>query len=116
MKKTLYAFIGILLMLAACSTAVKLVQPTQSDVDRGVQKYSNLTLADLNQGKAIYEKECNLCHGLKNPASQSEEKWKKIVPKMVEKVNKKKGTTAIDKKSEEILLQYLITMSTAPAN
>lgn len=101
-------------MLAACST-VKLVQPTQSDVERGVQKYSNLTLADLNQGKAIYERECGLCHGLKNPTSQSEEKWKKIVPKMVVKTNNKKGKIAIDEKSEEILLQYLITMSSAPA-
>jgi cytochrome c len=114
MKKTLYVLIGLLLMLAACST-VKLVQPTQTDVDRGVQKYSNLTLADLNQGKTIYEKECALCHGLKNPASKNEEKWKKIVPDMVQKVNKKKGKVAIDTKSEEILLQYLITMSTAPA-
>jgi len=113
MKKTLYAFVGLLMVLAACST-VKLVQPTQADADRGVQKYSNLTLADLNQGKTIYEQECALCHGLKNPASKNEDQWKKIVPNMVEKVNKKKGKVAIDQKSEEILLQYLITMSTVP--
>ena len=113
MKKTLYVIVGLLLVLAACST-VKLVQPTQSDVDRGVQKYSNLTLADLNQGKAMYERECGLCHGLKNPASRNEAQWKKIVPKMVVKTNNKKQKIVIDEKSEEILLQYLITMSTAP--
>jgi len=114
MKKTLYVFIGFLLVMAACSTT-KLVQPTQADVDRGVQKYSSLTLADLNQGKAIYERECNLCHGLKNPGSKNEDQWKKIVPKMVQKANSKKGKIAIDQKTEETLLQYLITMCTAPA-
>ncbi len=113
MKKTLYAFVGLLMVLAACST-VKLVQPTQADAERGAQKFSNLTLADLSQGKATYEQNCNLCHGLKNPASKNEDQWKKIVPNMVAKVNKKKGKVAIDQKSEEILFQYLITMSTAP--
>lgn len=113
MKRSFVAIVGFMLILAACGS-VKLIQPSQADVDRGTQKYSNLTLADLNQGKAIYERECNLCHGLKAPVSKNEDQWKKIVPKMVQKVNRKKGSIAIDPKSEEILLQYLITMSTAP--
>jgi cytochrome c5 len=113
MKRSFVAIVGFMLILAACGST-KLIQPSQADVDRGAQKFSKLTLADLNQGKTIFEQNCNLCHGLKNPTSKNEDQWKKIVPKMVQKVNNKKGNAGIDKKSEEILLQYLITMSTAP--
>lgn len=114
MKKA-HLIIIATLILAACGTT-RLIQPTQADAERGAQKYSNLTLADLNQGKAIFEQNCSLCHGLKKPASRNEEQWNKIVPNMTAKVNKKKGAETIDSHSQDILLRYLITMSMARAH
>jgi mono/diheme cytochrome c family protein len=98
------------LILAACGTT-RLIQPTQADAERGAQKYSNLTLADLNQGKAIFEQNCGLCHGLKKPASRNEDQWNKIVPNMSARVNKKKGEGTLNSEKQEILLRYLVTMS-----
>ena len=99
-----------LLIITACS--VKLMTPIQSDVDRVSHKFPGYSLAELEQGKANYENKCTMCHGLKNPKSESEEEWRKIVPNMVKAANKK--TETIDPKTEESILKYVITMSSAP--
>lgn len=110
MKRTI--FISIVALFTGCASA-KLLTPSQSDVDRVQSKFSNYTLAELNQGKALFEQHCGSCHGLKNPSSRTEERWRKIVPKMSEKVNKKEHNV-LDANAQDKLLKYLITMSTAP--
>jgi len=102
-------FIVIAVLLAGCFSA-KLVTPTQSDVDRVTAKFSDYSLVELNNGKMLYEKNCGTCHGLKSPTSETEENWKKIVPSMSKKVNKK--SIVLDDKAQESILRYLITMST----
>jgi cytochrome c2 len=109
MKKYLL-IIGVIL-LAACKST-KLLTPSQSDVDRVSSRYPGYTLAELNHGKAIFTQYCGQCHKLKKPESRTEEQWKTIVPRMVAKVNKKEKD-AIDADEEEVLLKYLVTMSTA---
>jgi hypothetical protein len=106
-------FILILLtVFTACS--VKLIAPVQSDVDRVSSKYPGYNLAELNEGKALFQQTCNRCHRLKNPVSRDEDKWKEIVPKMIKKLNKKEGKEVIDEKQQESILRYLVTMSSAP--
>lgn len=107
------------LILSLCvfvlfSCSAKLLAPTQADAERGMTKYEGLTLASLNEGKALFEQNCSKCHGLKSPTSRNEEKWNKIVPIMVKKVNKKAGKEEIDAAEEQLILKYLVTMSTAP--
>lgn len=109
MKKI--SIISVLVILCSCSA--KLITPTQSDVDKVSSTYPGYTLADLNQGKTIYEQNCKKCHGLKKPSSQSEADWNEVVPDMVAKANKKAKKTVIDAKAQEQLLKYLLTMSTA---
>ena len=109
MKKSFLALVSLVLI----SCAVKLVTPTQTDVERVQSKYPNYTLEELNQGKAMYEKHCAECHKLKNPTKFSEEKWKKIVPEMVEKANKKHPNN-IDAQTEDLILKYVITMNGHP--
>ena len=109
MKKSFYLF--LIIAFTACS--VKLIPPSQSDVDRVSAKYPGYTLAELNDGKSLFEQTCNKCHRLKNPSSRNEDKWKKIVPKMIAKLNKKEGEEVIDDKQQESILRYLITMSSA---
>jgi len=98
--------------LTAC-TAIKLLTPTQTDADRGTQKFKGYTLVDLNQGKSLFETKCTVCHKAKNPASKSEDEWKEIVPKMAAR-SKNRGKGEIDAQSQELILKYLITMSSAP--
>jgi len=109
MKKAYLIIIGTI-MLVACGTT-KLIQPTQADAERGGQKFSNLSLEQLIQGKTLYEQNCSLCHGLKKPGSRNEDQWNKIVPDMSAKVNRKKGEGTLDNEKQEVLLRYLVTMS-----
>jgi hypothetical protein len=99
-----------LLFLAGCAS-VQLLTPGQSDVERVKTKYPDYTLAELNQGKILYEENCGNCHSLKKPSSESEQEWNKIVPEMAKKADKK--GIKIDPKQQELILKYLITMSTA---
>ncbi len=109
MKKS---FILILLTIFTACT-VKLMPPAQSDVDRVSAKYPGYNLNELNEGKALFEQTCKRCHRLKNPASRNEDKWTKIVPSMINKLNKKEGKVVIDDKQQESILRYIITMNSA---
>ena len=102
-----------LLMLGACKP-VQLVTPTQADVSRVSQKFPGITVDELNEGKSIFENNCDLCHRLKNPVKKNEKQWHRIVPKMVRRVNWIRKENGIDSTSKQILLKYLITMSSAP--
>src|SRR5215217_7926085 len=98
MKKL--SIILALVFLAACT---KLLSPTQGDADRAATKFPGTTLADLNQGKTLYEQNCGKCHGLKKPTSESEEGWRKIMPPMAKKAK-------INAQQEEMILKYVLTM------
>jgi cytochrome c5 len=110
MKKS--AILLTLLAFSACS--VKLIAPAQTDVDRVSAKYPNYTLADLNAGQDLYEHTCNRCHRLKNPRSRNEEKWTKIVPAMIARLNKKEKREVVDAHQQELILRYVVTMNSAP--
>jgi mono/diheme cytochrome c family protein len=101
--------LATILFLASCS--VQLMTPMQSDVDRVKTKFPDYTLAELNEGKALYEQNCGNCHGLKRPSSEPEAEWKEIVPEMVQKANRK--GSKIDTRQQELILKYVITMSNA---
>lgn len=106
-NKTIVFVSAFALFLSACSA--KLIIPSQSDVDRVATKYPGYSLNQLNEGKTLYMTYCKGCHGLKNPASKTEEQWNKIVPVMVKKVNRKKEV--LTSEQQESILKYVITMS-----
>jgi cytochrome c5 len=117
-KKSLLAGMCVAI-LVACGTAKNATPkvemlPSQADVDRVATKFPGYTLDELNEGKKMFEANCALCHKLKNPSSEPESEWRTIVPRMVVKVNKKMGTTAVDASGEEKILRYVITMGSVP--
>jgi cytochrome c5 len=95
--------IAVLFVLAAFVACTKLITPTQPDADRAAQMFPGTTIADLNQGKMLYEQNCGKCHSLKKPKSRSEEAWRKIMPPMAKKAK-------IDKEKEDLILRYVLTM------
>ncbi|MBL7923357.1 MAG: hypothetical protein JNL88_04075 [Bacteroidia bacterium] len=99
----------LVVFLAACSAKMN---PTQKDVDRVSSRYEGYTLEMLLEGKQLYEANCTLCHKLKSPKDYSEEKLNKVVPAMVKKLHKKKGSEVLDAAAQESILRYLVTMST----
>lgn len=82
---------------------------SDADVSRVQTKFPGYTLADLKEGKELYENNCALCHGLKKLDSQTEEGWRNVVPPMVKKANNK-VTNKLDAAAEEKILRYVITM------
>jgi cytochrome c5 len=103
MKKSLLIF-ATLLFLAACASKKATISLSDSDASRAAAKYPGASLATLQKGKLLYEEKCSNCHGLKNPASYNEEQWGKHVKRMAPKAK-------IDKPTEELILQYVVTMS-----
>ncbi len=99
-------------IIAGCVTAT-MITPTQSDVNRVQDKFPGYSLAELHRGKSLYENNCKSCHALKDPASQSEAEWNRIVPVMVNKVNR--NSTVLDEQAQEDIRRFVITMGTAPA-
>ncbi len=105
------AIVIFLILFSACSP--KVVSPTESDLSRGKAKYPDLSLTELNEGRALYVENCNMCHGYYAPTDEPTEEWYGIVPEMVGKVNKKTGTEKIDAAEQEKILKFVVTMSSA---
>lgn len=99
----------VLSILVACSA--KLLNPTQADADRMQSQYPGYSLAELSEGKMLYEQHCGNCHKLHNPKSHNEAQWQEIVPEMAKKVNK--NGPVLDATGEEKILRYVITMGSA---
>lgn len=111
MKKII--LISLALYAIGCSTSKKTVSvPLQADVDRVQEKFPGYSLAELNEGKLLYENHCGTCHGLKPLNSQTEQGWRDIVPPMVRKANKKEGNV-LDARGEDLILKYVIAMGPA---
>ena len=105
-KSLLIAFSTVVVI--ACST-VKTIEMDQSTIERVKKVYPTLSLEDLNKGKKLYETKCSLCHGLDKPSNRTADKWKHIVPEMVEIANKKSEVIASNE--ADLILKYLVTMS-----
>jgi mono/diheme cytochrome c family protein len=102
MKKSIA--IVSLLFLTACSA--KLITPTQTDADRVAQRMPGTTLADLQEGRALYQSKCSQCHGLKKPSSKTESEWQQIIPIMAKRAEKA-HKDLITGHDQEQIMKYL---------
>lgn len=88
------------------SCGVKFLEPTQLDADRGANMFFNYDIAKLNQGKALYEENCDNCHKLKKLTLLDEKGWREIVPGMAQGAE-------MNAEDTELVLQYILTMKDA---
>ena len=100
MKKALV--IMSTMFLIACA-AYKPIAPTQSDVDRAAKENPEITLADLNEGKAIFEKKCHKCHSLKKPFKKTDEEIVDAMPRMGKRAK-------LDEQQRKLVTNYLVTV------
>ena len=106
MKKIL-VFTSVAL-LVACA-AYKPMAPAQSDADRAAKENPQITLADLNAGKSIFEEKCHKCHSLKKPFKKTDEEITDALPRMAKRAK-------LDSDQQALVLNYLITMNDAASS
>lgn len=109
MKYLIYVSLSLTLFVLACTKAATTTSSaaaiTEADAQRASAKWPNTTVAELTEGKALYEQHCGNCHALKDPKSESEEEWYHEVPPMAKKAK-------IDAATEQKILKYVVTMCT----
>lgn len=83
MKKFYYLQILLVITLILTGGCTKkggdtssLYTPSSEDIT------ANATLEQLQQGRALYIENCNSCHGLYNPDSNSPSQWRSILSSM----------------------------------
>jgi cytochrome c5 len=91
------------ILLVACAS-YKPIVPAQSDADRAAKNNPGVTLADLEQGRAIFEKSCHKCHSLKRPFAHTPEEIETVIPKMAKRAK-------LNSQQQELVLNYLVTMN-----
>lgn len=102
-------FVIAMVVAAACGGS-RMAMPNENNVAWAAQKYPGTTLADLKEGRSLYETNCGKCHVLKAPNSRTEEQWNNIVPIMARKAK----ITGV--REENLILRYVVTMGAATSN
>lgn len=114
--KKLLSILSVLFLLACAAkknvstTPVAAATFSEADLARANSKFPGITLDQLTTGKTLYEGNCGTCHKLKTVGDFTEQQWKEINPKMVQKANKFKGAN-LDAEAELAILKYVVTMA-----
>ena len=76
----------LLLSIAAASGCAgsALPEPTTADANRGSTQFPDVTLAELQRGRSLYQSRCGSCHALKRPAELPAAQWQHEVSNMRE--------------------------------
>lgn len=100
--------IALVIGIASC-TASKLTVPTQADADGAQMSFPGATLADISNGKGLYEQHCQSCHGLKTVTDYSVQAWHDIVPRMVVQCNRK-ASGSVSENDGRLILMYVTSV------
>jgi mono/diheme cytochrome c family protein len=86
-------FVLILILTGGCTKkggdTSSLYTPSGADVT------ANATLEELQQGRVLYIENCNSCHGLYNPDSNSPSQWRSILSNMAPKAGLSSSETQL---------------------
>lgn len=67
-----------LLFVAGVGCSTQLYTPTEANVNT----VETASLAELQQGRDLFQNKCGKCHKLHKPEKHSREEWQKILAKM----------------------------------
>lgn len=101
------ALSGSALLVFGCGAS--LPAPNALDAQRVADRYPHATVAELEQGRALYSKRCSTCHELFEPARYTGSRWQHELAQMRERAGLKDG-------EERLILQYLSAVGERPAN
>ena len=96
----------LLALLVACAAGTIPVA-TQADAERAAASRPATTLAELEQGRAIYLKRCSGCHRPVAPDSIAADVWPAQVAKMKDRAH-------LTPDEEQLVLLYLTTLASTP--
>src|SRR5262245_60667710 len=99
--------VGAFAAVFGCAGA--LPAPNALDAQRIADRYPHATVADLEQGRALYTKRCSTCHELFAPARFDGTRWQKELVQMRDRAGLKGG-------EERLILQYLSVVGERPPN
>lgn len=114
MKKIILPFLLAFLALS-CNTTKSTTTATSTEDNAeelfADSKFPGFTKEKFEEGKSLFENNCNLCHGLEESYGKSEEVLAKYVPGMSRKVNDKKGKEVISEEGKKLIFEYLVTIN-----
>ncbi len=101
--------LGAVLVLA-CAHGGFVPQPSVADVERVQPIEPGLTLAEMQQGRAVYVQRCSSCHPVHGPGEYRGDQWPGLVTKM-----QREKKVKIPEQERVVMERYLVAFSsTAP--
>ena len=116
--KYILSFILILIFLVGCFSAKQkrdVSSEPKFDFTKVIAHIPGYSNEEFMKGAILYNSYCTVCHTAKDPTKYSEDRWKEIVPNMVELLKDKKGTK-ISKEEENLIYNYVIAVQVGTSN
>jgi hypothetical protein len=102
-SKALLTALCLVFVVAGGCARTTLPVPTPGDAQR-----AGSSMRDLERGRALYQARCSSCHLPVQPASVPAHEWPAHVHEMSVRAH-------LDASEEQLVIQYLVTMSDAGA-
>jgi len=93
---------GLALLAVGCTRPPP--TPTTADLGRVSSRYPGLTLAELQQGRDVYQSRCGSCHVLYQPSQHGPSEWPHLIGEMAQRAK----LTEADRNRVE---RYLVALS-----
>jgi mono/diheme cytochrome c family protein len=104
MKRTIKLFLLLSGIFALWYCSPKVLPPTSSELNQLKQSNPAVDTSNIARGYDLFARNCNKCHGLKNPANFTIEQWNSILPKMAKR-------TKLTPDEVELVHTYVTTFS-----
>jgi cytochrome c len=97
MKRTIKLILSLFVVSFLLYCSPKVLPPTSSDLSQIKQVNPDVDTSSVARGYTIFARSCHKCHGLKNPANYTIEKWDKVLPVMAKKAKLNEDETGLVK-------------------
>ena len=99
-------FLSSILLAGAIGCAAGLPPVTELQAERASERWPGTSVAQLEQGRALYQGRCGNCHQLFSPGHFPEQRWRVEIAEMRERAH-------LSAEQENLIFQYLATASSS---